>query len=276
MRLAPPVFLVLLALLLAPIASSAHPGRTAADGCHYCRTNCDSWGVEWDARHCDGGAPTPQPAPDPEPTPVAIVSTESATVVSVVDGDTIKVNRGSGTESVRLIGIDTPETVHPTKPVECFGKEASAYLSSLLSPGAVVTLKTDSIGDTVDKYGRLLRYVELEAVDINAKLVKQGYAYAYTTYPFSRSSDYVAYQSDAEKQGLGLWAPGVCDVTATTGSAAEQPIDDFSLSNDELTFEEDRSIGAYEKDSSFVGTVPILFAIAGAVVGVVYRVRKKK
>src|SRR5262249_15056261 len=116
------------------------------------------------------------------------------------------------TYSVRLIGIDSPETVHPTKPVQCFGKEASAHLATLLPAGTKVTLETDSIGDTVDKYGRLLRYVNLGGHDIDAQMVSEGYAYAYLKYPFSRSTQYKALEDAARHDDRGLWAPGVCDV----------------------------------------------------------------
>ena len=81
-----------------------------------------------------------------------------ATVVRVIDGDTIRVRVRGKEHTVRFIGVDTPETVHPTKTVQHFGAEASAYTKAALE-GKTVTLEADPTGDTVDRYGRLLRYV---------------------------------------------------------------------------------------------------------------------
>ncbi len=166
----------------------AHPGRTAADGCHYCRTNCTYWGVPWNARHCHGGSPytsTPSynPPRSPLPAPVHVEAhfTEAGrlfSVARVIDGDTIEVIYEAGQlKKVRLIGIDTPETVDPRKPVQCFGQEASAKTKALLE-GKQVRLEKDTIGDSIDKYGRLLRYVYVDGTLVNAELIKQGYAYA--------------------------------------------------------------------------------------------------
>ncbi|MGH9869160.1 MAG: thermonuclease family protein [Candidatus Polarisedimenticolia bacterium] len=88
------------------------------------------------------------------------LAAEIAKVVAVVDGDTIKVELPSGVETVRLIGVDTPETIHPQKPVEHFGKEASAF-TTRVSFGQVVRLEDDPQGANRDKYARLLRYVFL-------------------------------------------------------------------------------------------------------------------
>lgn len=234
----PPRLLILMALLLlcAPAAALGHPGRTAADGCHYCRTHCDSWGVPWNERHCHGGGSL---VPDPDDQNAGSGGYDAAwlsTIVSVVDGDTIKVNTGQDLETVRLIGIDTPETVHPSKPVECFGKEASARLAELLEVGEAVILEKDAIGDTIDKYGRLLRYVIVDGkTDINARMVEEGYAYAYTTYPFDRSAEYVALEAQAKAAGRGLWAPGACDVPAwevSTPSPAPSEGSTTSSTND--------------------------------------------
>lgn len=221
-RLYTSIFLACLLAFLYAAPTQAHPGRTANDGCHYCRTNCDSWGVAWNARHCHGGTIS-TPPPSTESNTGYVPDRALARVVSVTDGDTIKADISGTTYAVRLIGIDTPETVHPTKPVECFGKEASAYLTSLVN-GQLVTLERDSIGDNEDKYDRLLRYIELNGEDINGKMVKDGYAYAYTTYPFERSDQYVSYQTEARNNKVGLWASGVCgnDIDATVALATSE------------------------------------------------------
>ena len=78
---------------------------------------------------------------------------EVGTVIRVIDGDTLKVDLGIRTETIRLIGVDTPETVHPQKPVEHFGKEASAFTRSV-AQGKVVRLEDDPENSNRDKYGR--------------------------------------------------------------------------------------------------------------------------
>lgn len=129
------------------------------------------------------------------------LESNEAIVESVVDGDTIKLTTG---ETVRYIGIDTPETKHPQKGQECFGQEASRQNAELVE-GQVVRLEKD-VSET-DRYGRLLRYVWVDEIMINEQLVRDGYAVA-SSYPPD-----VAYQDifrEAQEQAIadnvGLWA----------------------------------------------------------------------
>jgi len=133
-------------------------------------------------------------------------------VVKVVDGDTIEVNVDGVTEKIRLIGVDTPETVDPRKPVQCFGKEASDHTKSILN-GKPVKLEADSTQDDRDKYQRLLRYVILEdGSNYNLQLIKDGYAYEYTyDVPYKYQKEFKAAQKDAQDSGRGLWAADTCD-----------------------------------------------------------------
>ncbi len=128
----------------------------------------------------------------------------TTTVTRVVDGDTIVVASG---EKVRYIGVNTPESVDPRKPVECFGKEASAYNKKLVD-GKSVQLVGD-VGDK-DKYGRLLRYVYLaDGTFVNLKLVQDGYASVMTVPPnVAHEKDFVQAQSEAREKNSGLW--GMC------------------------------------------------------------------
>ena len=129
-----------------------------------------------------------------------IAFAETFVVERVVDGDTIKLSTG---ERVRLIGVDTPETVHPRKPVEYFGKEASAFTKRLCE-GKVVRLEYDQT--TRDKYGRLLAYVYLEdGTFVNAEIVRQGYGHAYTKFPFKYMEEFREYEREAREQKRGLW-----------------------------------------------------------------------
>ncbi len=104
---------------------------------------------------------------------------EKYLVDKVIDGDTVIIIRNGEKETVRFIGIDTPESVHPAKPVECFGIEASKYVRELLV-GAWVYIESDEAQDIYDKYGRTLGYVWLGDRNINKELVEKGYAYEYT------------------------------------------------------------------------------------------------
>lgn len=130
-----------------------------------------------------------------------------ATVVKVVDGDTINVRLGSHTEAVRLIGIDTPESVKPNSPVECFAREASARTKELVPPGSAVRLVRDV--EARDRYGRLLAYVyrPSDGLFVNLALARDGFA-APLTIPPNRAyaADFAAAAADARRARRGLWS----------------------------------------------------------------------
>lgn len=181
---------------------------------------------------------TPTLAPDKTP-PLTPISTPNkatstpedatgtsfkATVKSVVDGDTIKIlkldttNRstvastGLETTTVRLIGINTPETVDLRRPVECFGKEASNKAKEILL-GQNIIVELDSTQGTKDKYGRLLAYIYLEkdGIFFNKYMIEQGYAYEYTyDMPYKYQSQFKEAEKKARDLKSGLWAEGVC------------------------------------------------------------------
>ena len=141
-------------------------------------------------------------------------TTTNALVIHAVDGDTLTVRRDGDAEDVkvRMLGVDTPETVDPRRPVQCFGKEASAFTASLVD-GKRVRLDADPLADEVDKYGRLLRNVVLEdGRDVNALLIQEGYAYAYLSFPLDpvRKTRLKRLQSEAEAAKRGLWSPETC------------------------------------------------------------------
>jgi len=132
-------------------------------------------------------------------------------VTKVVDGDTIDVLVGTTTERIRLIGINTPEVVDPRKPVECFGREASAKAHELLE-NQKVYLEMDETQDNRDKYGRLLRYVfRADGLFYNLEIIKQGYAYEYTYFiPYKYQAEFKAAQTYARENKFGLWADNAC------------------------------------------------------------------
>lgn len=139
-------------------------------------------------------------------------------VTEVVDGDTIKVSMNGSIETLRIIGLDTPETLDPRKPVQCFGKEASNKAKSLLT-GKTVTLEADSTQGERDKYGRLLRYIFLDGIDYGKMMISEGYAHEYTyKLPYKYQTAYKAAQASAEANKLGFWAPNSCNGTTTTAA----------------------------------------------------------
>lgn len=127
-------------------------------------------------------------------------------VVRVVDGDTIEVMFQGKKEDVRLIGVDTPETVHPSKPVQPYGPEASAFTKSYLT-GKQVGLEFDV--EQRDKYGRLLAYVWIDNQMFNRVLVKEGYAQVATFPPNVKYvDDFKELQKEAREAKRGLWGLG--------------------------------------------------------------------
>jgi len=136
--------------------------------------------------------------------PAAPAQTDNWTVLHVVDGDTIHVQRGAYLEKVRYIGIDAPEIHHPIWGAEPGGPEAAA-LNRRLVGGRHVRLELDV--RTRDQYGRLLAYVWVDDLMVNAELVRLGYAQVMTVRPNVRHQAlFVKLQREARAAGRGLWA----------------------------------------------------------------------
>lgn len=150
-----------------------------------------------------------------------------ATVVRVVDGDTVDVQLADGsTERLRLIGIDTPEVVDPRKPVQCFGREASAHAHELLDGQAVGIELDPSQGDR-DIYGRLLAYVWMpDGRNFGEAMIADGFAHEYTyNLPYAYLDSFKAAQDAATANQSGLWSPATCagDTTQPADSVAAAP-----------------------------------------------------
>jgi micrococcal nuclease len=128
------------------------------------------------------------------------------TVTRVVDGDTLVLDNG---EKIRLKGVDTPESVHPNKPVEPFGPEAREFTRTQLQGVKVYLIldENDTANNHRDRYGRLLAYVfrNEDDLDFNAELLKRGLARVEKGYPCERLDEFHKYQEQAQKQKLGLW-----------------------------------------------------------------------
>ena len=143
-------------------------------------------------------------------------------VVTFSDGDTISVDMNGTEEKIRMIGVDTPETHHPSKPVQCFGRAASAFTKEFIGTRPV-RLEADPLNDNRDRYGRLLRYVYTpDGKMLNRELIAQGYGFAYTSFPLEKSDEFQKLEDNARDKNLGLW--GGCDiVTNSYGSSESTP-----------------------------------------------------
>jgi micrococcal nuclease len=148
----------------------------------------------------------------PQQTAVASSEAKFYSVVRVIDGDTLVVDFDGKNETVRLIGVNSPEVNDPRKPVECFGIEASNKAKEILT-GKKVRLEADPTQGDRDKYRRLLRYVFLEdGTNFNQLMIEQGYAFEYTYhFPYRYQKEFKEAQKKAEKEGRGLWEKGSCD-----------------------------------------------------------------
>ncbi|HEX4344884.1 MAG TPA: thermonuclease family protein [Solirubrobacteraceae bacterium] len=183
----------------------------------------DHDGVACESLPCpcaSGAAPTPTPAP-PSPTPPtppmpptppirSAAHTTKARVIRVVDGDTLKVRLATGAAvRVRLIGIDTPETVKPGTPVQCGGLAASARMKKLAlrnGVGRAVTLKTDPSQGLVDVYGRRLDYVDGGGVDLGRSMIASGWAKVDVVgTAFLRVTGYRRAQASGRAARRGVW-----------------------------------------------------------------------
>lgn len=124
----------------------------------------------------------------------------TATVTKVIDGDTVQLD---DLRMIRLVGIDTPETSHPDQPVQKYGNEAKKYLKERIE-GKACVFEYETTNEH-DVYGRTLAMIYLDEDNINAEMIKQGFAYAYVKNPNSRTRDFTVLENIAKKFRRGLW-----------------------------------------------------------------------
>ena len=132
-------------------------------------------------------------------------------ITHVVDGDTLDLDMDGKRVRVRLIGINTPETVDPRRAVECFGKEASNKAKEILS-GKWVSVEPDPSQDAYDKYGRKLLYVySVDGTLFNKQMIEEGYAFEYTyRYPYKYQQEFKTAEHEARIHERGLWSKNTC------------------------------------------------------------------
>lgn len=133
------------------------------------------------------------------------IAAQQARVSAVIDGDTLKVRTGSGEVRVRIIGIDTPEIHRDGTPSDCYAEQARDMLDDL-AYGRTVELRADTTQADTDKYGRLLRHVYVDGVNVALTEIQAGAGPEYTyDAPYAGQDEYRAAQRDAQQQRRGLW-----------------------------------------------------------------------
>ena len=131
-------------------------------------------------------------------------------VIRVIDGDTFEIYLNNKIEKIRMIGLNTPESVDPNRGIECYGIEASDRLKELLH-GKIVNLESDETQDYVDKFGRVLKYVYLDKKNINKQMIEEGFGFEYTfKKPYKYQIEFREAQKKAKQNSLGLWKNENC------------------------------------------------------------------
>lgn len=203
----------------------------------------------------------------PSVVPSAAPDKQIATLVKVIDGDTIAVLVNGKNEAVRVIGIDTPEVVDPRKTVECFGKEASEKAKAMFENNKTVLLESDPTQGDRDKYQRLLRYVWIDngseprsagrdrlldkrgEVDFGKFMIGAGHASEYTyNRPYKYQNEYKQAEKVAREGKKGLWADDVCmtiqdestEQSATDTSSRDKDCSDFATQEESQSYFESK------------------------------------
>lgn len=189
-----PAFLLLtsgLLLVLSGELAHAHSGRTNSSGCHNNRRTGEY--------HCHNSGSTPTRTNPPQSSPVSVPSSNPTawTVLSIGDGDTLRVVRGNETETIRLSCVDAPEMA------QAYGEDAKQQLQMLLPINTPVSLRTI---DT-DRYGRVVAEIFSQGRNINLSLVQSGHAVAYRQYLDNCSADdYLNAEATARRNGSAFWS----------------------------------------------------------------------
>lgn len=194
-----------------------------------------------------------------------VTAKEEVTFSKCVDGDTIKVLIDGKENTVRLLAVDTPESVHPTKGVEYYGKEASEYTCNLVKTAGKIELEYDNDSDKNDKYDRVLAWVWVDDTLLQDELIKNGYAevaYLYGDYKYT--SMLQDHQAIAETSLIGIW-----------NEEARKEFDSNSSTNDNDKKEENEDSETYI-DLENMSTGDIIIVISIIVIGALLGPKIKK
>ena len=184
-------------------------------------------------------------------------------VLSVTDGDTIRIEYEGSSEAIRLIGVDTPETVHWRQPIEFYGPEASAFTKNLLT-GEEVFLRFGY--EERGTYGRRLAYVYRapDGLFVNLELVRQGYGKVYRKKPFEHKELFLHYESRARNSGKGLWSESSPESVPKPKPEAKPETGSKTDVDGELTVYVTESGKKYHRESCRWGNIPIKLSEARA------------
>lgn len=188
---------------------------------------------------------------------------EKVTFSKCVDGDTIKVMIDDEEKTVRLLAVDTPESVHPTKGVEYYGKEASDYTCKIISEAKIIELEYDEGSDREDKYDRLLAWVFVDDVLLQDELIKNGYAevaYLYGDYKYT--SLLQDHQRIAEASEIGIW-----------NEAARMEFDSGESADTDKKQDEDKTLENMTMEDYIIWGVSLV--VAAMILPLVKRGKKK-
>lgn len=142
-------------------------------------------------------------------------------VLKFDDGDTIQVDMEGKKETIRFIGVDTPETHDPRKPIQCFGKAAAEFTKNTIGQNRV-RLEADPTNSNRDRYQRLLRYVYLpDGTLVNLKIITEGYGFATVGFPFTKMEEFKTAERLARENNKGLW--GGCSIDTSNGYNQTNP-----------------------------------------------------
>ncbi len=210
-------WVVIAFLVVGAFSGSQDPDTDTAAGRH--STTTTEGPTATDTEPTTTSSTTTTAAPTTMSAPPAPRAGDVVSVTRIVDGDTMAVSNG---ETVRLIGIDTPETKHPSQPVECFGAQATQHATHLMGPGTSVRLVYDV--ERTDRYGRTLAYVYRVADDlfVNLQMVRDGFA-VMATYPpnVAHVEAFRAAEQEARSANRGLW--GACGGADTPAGQSGPP-----------------------------------------------------
>lgn len=204
------LILVLAVSLFSPMLILAHPGGLDKLGCHTCKKNCSQYGLKDGEYHCHNNQPSnTEKSRKADQSQKTIIET-TGVVSSVYDGDTIYVMVNRKRYKIRLIGIDAPEINDKRVSTKCLAKESKKYLEKFIK-GKSIVLKSDSLSEDQDKYKRLLRYIYLKnGTSVNEEMIKNGYARAYTIYPFQHTEEFGDFENQARESRLNIWGGSSC------------------------------------------------------------------
>jgi len=135
---------------------------------------------------------------------------QTCLVERVIDGDTLALDNG---KTVRLIGVDTPETNHPEIPAQRFGREATEFTKQMAEG---MKIRVELGQPAQDSYGRELAYVFVDGLLLNKEIIRRGYGYAYTRFPHPRMDEFVAAEQEARAEQYGLWNYSLTDGRVTS------------------------------------------------------------